>query len=102
MDRHRLITVVQALNFLVMIIARFATGLVVTTLESTVLANIFCTLATFFVWWEEPADEDISRLFPIHTSIDKIVQEAGADANGQCRDTPLDFISRDEWSGGLL
>lgn len=100
-DWPRLITVIQALNFLVTTVTRLVTGLAVTTFEMTVLANIFATLATFIVWWQKPTDVETCRLYSLQTTIETIVREAGADADGQYKDTPLDFVSREEWSGSL-
>lgn len=100
--KARLITGIQTLRFLVAITARFITGLAVTTLEMTVLANVFCTIMTFVAWWHKPTDVEISHLFELPTSIEKILKDAGDCADGQYRDTPLDFVSRDEWSASLL
>ncbi|KAK0276512.1 hypothetical protein LTR35_010375 [Friedmanniomyces endolithicus] len=98
----RIITAMQALNFLVTIIARFATRLEVTTLELTVLANICCTLVTTLVWWHKPTDVETSQTFPLHTTIETIIKDAAVDSKETYRETPLDFLSHDEWSGSLL
>lgn len=97
-----MITILQALGFLVTTIARLVTGLAITTMEITVLANIFTTLMTFIVWWQKPTDVETCHLFELQTTIETIITKAGADADGQYKETPLDFISRDDWSGSLM
>ncbi|OQO13998.1 hypothetical protein B0A48_00873 [Cryoendolithus antarcticus] len=98
----KLITLLQASTFLITAAARFAQGLDVTTLEVTVLANIFCTLGTYLCWWNKPSDVEVSHCYRLKISMAGLIEEAGEQCTGQYRDTPLDFISRNEWVGSLV
>lgn len=83
-------------------LARFGQNLAVTTLELTVLANICCTLATYLCWWSKPNSIETSHFYSLNVPIEDIVRNAGNETNGSYRDTPLDFVSRDEWSASRL
>nr|OQO28924.1 hypothetical protein B0A51_03944 [Rachicladosporium sp. CCFEE 5018] len=97
----KLITLLQASIFLINVAARLAQGLGVTTLEVTVLANIFCTLGTFLCWWNKPSDIEVSHCYRLKITMAALIEEVGEECTGQYRDTPLDFISRNEWVGSL-
>jgi hypothetical protein len=93
---------VQAVVFLVTTIARLSQHLAVTTMELTVLANICCTLATYICWWHKPNNIETSRVFELTAPIHKIIMEAGPDTHGTYHDTPLDFVSCNEWAPSRL
>ncbi|OQO15271.1 hypothetical protein B0A48_00654 [Cryoendolithus antarcticus] len=91
-----------ASTFLNNIAARLAQDLGVTTLEVTVLANIFCTLGTYLCWWNKPSDIEVSHCYRLKITMAALIEEAGEECTGQYRDTPLDFISPNEWVGSLV
>lgn len=101
-DLHRLITVCQVLYFSVSTLARVVQGLAITTLELTVLGFILCTLATSICWWHKPNSVMTGHTFNLTKSMEDIIREAGEDADGSYRDTPLDFVSCERWSGNVL
>lgn len=101
-DSNRLITICQVVYFAVTSIARVAQGLAFTTLELTVLGFILCTLATSICWWHEPNNVEVGHKFVLKKSIEDIVREAGQAANGSYRETPLDFVTPERWSGNVL
>ena len=96
----RLLMVAQTLWFAINCICRAAQGLAITTFELTVLGSIVCSYGTWFCWFHKPADAET----PIHLDCDftmsDILKTAGQ-ANTMWYRTPLDFISREEWSWSL-
>lgn len=97
----RFITVGQTLWFTANCITRSVQHLAITTLELTTVAFIFCTLGTSFCWAHKPADVDRAIILEANCSIADILREAGDCAREPYRNTPLDFVSRKEWSWSL-
>ncbi|ORY04678.1 hypothetical protein BCR34DRAFT_572522 [Clohesyomyces aquaticus] len=97
----RVITIFQTLWFTINCIARTTQHLALTTLELTALAFIPCTLATTFCWANKPADVSRPIILEITTPISTILLKAGSAASQPYRNTPLDFVSRQEWSWSL-
>lgn len=97
----RLISNAQTIWFCVTVIARGAEGLVVTRMELTATAFIFCSSATSFCWWTKGADVAVSVKLDTASTMAQIVKDAGDAAAGPYRCTPLDFISREEWHWSL-
>jgi len=97
----RFITVGQTLWFIANCITRSIQHLAITTLELTTVAFIFCTLGTSFCWAHKPADVDRAIILETNCSIADILREAGDCAREPYRNTPLDFVSRKEWSWSL-
>lgn len=91
----------QATCFLLSTIARLAQGLAISTLELTVIANIFCTFLIYLCWWKKPTDLMTTMCFPLKTDMRTIIKKADPNAT-EYRETPLDFVSRDDWEGSLL
>lgn len=97
----RILTVGQILWFVLNCIARAAQKMEVTTLELTTNGFIFCTLATHFCWFYKPADVNVPFVLYTDTSLSDILQKAGHAAKDPYSRTPLDFVSRREWSWSL-
>lgn len=97
----RLITVAQTLWFVLNCVARAGQHLDLTTFELTTVGFIFCTLGTHLCWAHKPADVQVPVILHSKTSLKQILIEAGDDADGGYSQTPLDFISRKEWSWSL-
>jgi hypothetical protein len=97
----RLITIIQTVWFSISSLARVAQQLVLTTLELTTLGFIFCTLPTSFCWFYKPCDVGDAIVLDCDTPIAEILIRAGEDARNPYFKTPLDFVSREEWSWSL-
>ena len=97
----RFITVVQILWFVLNCIGRAAQHLALTTLELTTLGFIVCTIGTFFFWAHKPSDVDLPIVLETESTIAEILIAAGNSASEPYRNTPLDFVSRKEWSWSL-
>ncbi|KAJ5219726.1 hypothetical protein N7468_008930 [Penicillium chermesinum] len=91
---HRLITVAQALWFVVNCIFRWAQGIFVTTLELTTLAFILISLVTSLCWYHKPMDVGSAVTIKLRVPVDEIRSRKGAPEKWY--QTPLDFLSRDE------
>lgn len=96
----RTITVLQTAWFLLNCLARAGQHIAVTTLELTTVGFVFCTMGTFLCWAHKPADVQVPITLYTHeeTSLRQMLLDAGKDADGSYNDTPLDFITRGEWS----
>lgn len=92
----------QTLYFLVTTIARIAQGLAITTMELTVLGFIICTFATTVCWWHKPNDVEFGHTLELQKSVEVILKEAGEEATGKYRDTPMDFVSYKPWAGSVI
>jgi hypothetical protein len=79
-------------------------------MEMTVLANIFCSLLVYICWWYKPSDVELGHdPLPLNKTIEAIIGDDCPIACGNHQvpvdyyhDTPLDFVSRDEWSSSLI
>ena len=98
----RYITIVQVVWFSVNSIARAVQHLQITTLELTTLAFIPCMIISSFCWYYKPSSIGPSNIIPCKTTLASILIAAGDKAREPYRKTPLDFISREEWSISLL
>lgn len=94
---NRIITLCQIAWFLVNAIARAQQGLKITSLELTTIAFIFCTFGTAFCWNHKPMDVEDPLILETTATIDRILIDAGPKAREPYRQTPLDFIDREEW-----
>ncbi|KAI9867921.1 MAG: hypothetical protein M1813_007743 [Trichoglossum hirsutum] len=94
----RLIALGQALWFLVNCIARAAQRIGLSLGELTTLSFIFCTMATSYYWRRKPADVECPIVLQTNTTIADILLEAGDAARQPYRNTPLDFVDRQEWT----
>ncbi len=99
----RVITVMQTLWFIINCIARAAQRLPIATFELTTVSFIFCTLGTYFCWGRKPADVNVAVSLESKESLRKILLEAepSEKARRPYSRTPLEFISRKEWSWSL-
>jgi len=66
------------------------------------LGFILCSLATSICWWYKPNSVVRGHTFELSKSMQDIIREAGEPADGTYRDTPLDFVSGERWSGNVL
>lgn len=98
----RVLTMAQAIWFLVNTFARWRQKLAITTLELTTCATILCSIFTYSCWWNKPADVEVPEILETTVDLDEILRRAGDWAKGPYSRTPLDFISRDEWSWSIL
>lgn len=98
----RNITIFQVIWFSVNSIARAVQHLPLTTLELTTLAFIPCMIASSFCWYHKPSSIGRATMLKCETPLAKILTSAGDDAQKPYRKTPLDFVSREEWSISLF
>lgn len=98
----RLLVFVQNSWFLINLVARRAEDLAITTLELTTAAFIACGYSTQIFWFYKPADIDVPEILETTAGIDQILREAGDAAHRPYARTPLDFVSRQEWSWSIL
>ncbi|CAG8901721.1 unnamed protein product [Penicillium egyptiacum] len=93
----RSITIAQALWFSLNCIFRFVQGLFVTTLELTTLSFILVFLVTSYSWYHKPMDVNIPIILKPKKSVAIIRSDLGEMPESKWYETPLEFISRDEW-----
>ena len=74
----------------------------ITTLELTTLGFIFCMFITSFLWWHKPYEISQALVLRSNTSLAEILLGAGDAARHPYQNTPLDFISHEEWSLSLF
>ncbi|KAF2159257.1 hypothetical protein M409DRAFT_30263 [Zasmidium cellare ATCC 36951] len=98
----RVITIGQIVFFTVTTLGRVVQHLAITTLELTTLGFVLCTVATSICWWYKPNDVEVGHTLTLCTSIDEILRQAGKDADGAYRDTPLDFVAPNRWAGNVI
>lgn len=98
----RMIAIIQAAWFATDCIIRIAQHLFLTTLEVTSLSFILIFFATSFCWHHKP--KDITRAMIINTKTHiAIIRSRYHQCPGEIwYQTPLDFLSRDEWVCGRL
>ena len=97
----RAITVLQTLWFIANCLGRFVQDLTIATFELTTIGFIFCTLGTHVCWAHKPADVEVPVVLYCNSSIRRILLEAGDGPGHLYSQTPLDFVSRREWSWSL-
>ncbi|KAI2707605.1 hypothetical protein CBS147332_6663 [Penicillium roqueforti] len=93
----RLITIAQALWFCLNCVFRFAQGLHVTTLELTTLSFILNFLVTSYCWYHKPMDIERPVTLKLKSSMAIIRKKLDQNPESKWYETPLDFISRNEW-----
>jgi hypothetical protein len=96
----------QSAWFAMNCLARFVQGLPITTLELTVLAFFVPTLGIVFFWKDKPSDIHTIKTLRLSLTVDKLREHALAHGHIHASElwfeTPLDFVSRDEWHGSLI
>ncbi|KAJ5323035.1 hypothetical protein N7452_011324 [Penicillium brevicompactum] len=97
----RFITLCQSLWFIISICGRAWLQLAITTGELTTAAFIVCSVATTICWWHKPADVQTYEIIEMTETLQQILAEAGDQARVPYQYTPLDFISRKEWSWSI-
>ena len=97
----RLLTLFQALWFIINLVSRVSQKLAITGLELTTAAFVVCTVVTCFCWAHKPADLTVSEVIQTKTPISEILHRAAQNGQYSYRQTPLDFISRKEWPWSL-
>lgn len=98
----RMIAVLQAVWFLINCIIRVAQHLTLTTLELTTLSFILIFFATSFCWKNKPKDISRAIILTTNTPITTIRSKYHPYPDQRWYQTPLDFLSRDEWVCGRL
>ena len=96
-----MITVLQTIWFVTNCLGRVAQSLPITTFELTTVGFIFCTLGTHICWAHKPAEVAVPVVLHCKTPIRRILVDAGDKGISPYSQTPLDFISRKEWSWSL-
>jgi hypothetical protein len=97
----RILIVCQISWFVVNCIARGAQGLAMTTLELSTISFIFCTFGTAVFWFHKPADVQTPIVILCDIPVSEILRLAGGEAREPYNHTPLDFVSRREWTWTL-
>lgn len=97
----RIITLFQILWFLIDICGRAAQQLTITCVELTTAAFIICSFGTLFCWAKKPSDVATSELLESEKTLEEILNKESRRIHQPYRQTPLDFISRKEWSWSI-
>ena len=98
----RAITLCQTLWFVVNVSGRAAQHLAITCGELTTAAFIICTVGTTYCWLDKPADLTTSEIIETKRTIPEILEQAG---HRECKlqdRTPLDFVTRKDWSVSMI
>ena len=98
----RCITIVQVIWFSINSVGRAVQHLQLTTLELTTLAYIPCMILTSMCWYHKPSSNERGRILKCKVPLADILKAAGDEACDPYRNTPLDFVSREEWTISLL
>ena len=95
------LTLLQVLWFIINTSARVAQPLSITCAELTTAAFIVHTVGTSLCWIKKPADVMTPEIIEVNVSVAEIRLRANIPAGQDYLRTPLDFISRKEWSWSL-
>ncbi|KAJ5710194.1 hypothetical protein N7493_009786 [Penicillium malachiteum] len=93
----RMITIGQAAWFFINCIIRVAQNLFLTTLELTTLSFILIFFVTSFCWQHKPKDISRAMILKTPTPIALIRSKYHPRPEEPWYQTPLDFLSREEW-----
>lgn len=97
----RAITLGQTGWFLLQCLGRAIQRLPTTTLELATVAFVFCSIATYYFWYEKPQDVSTPIVLNLEAySTADILRRAGLAAAVPYKQTPLDFVDdlRPSWS----
>ena len=97
----RFVMVVQATWFCINIVGRLIQGIAITLLEVSTVACIWCGLWIMVLWRHKPADLGAAEILRTNATMVEILKKRGNAAREPYRETPLDFINRQEWFGCL-
>ncbi|KAL6718401.1 hypothetical protein ACLMJK_004490 [Lecanora helva] len=97
----RVVIVCQILWYCVECAARLYQHLDITLLEVATVGFIFCSAGTYGFWYEKPMDVGRAIVLRPNATIDQILRDAGGRARQPYRQTPMDFVGREEWSWTL-
>ncbi|KAF4624523.1 hypothetical protein G7Y89_g13645 [Cudoniella acicularis] len=97
----RIFTIFQIVWFIVNMAGRRAQNLAITCGELTTAAFIVCSFGTVLCWAHKPADVTTSVDIEAKATIAEIICKAGDRAAAPYTNTPLDFVSRKEWSWSI-
>lgn len=98
----RLITVCQILWYLVGAVARAFQNISITILELSTIGFIFCSVGTYYFWFNKPMDVGKPLVLEANATIQEILLGAGDLARGPQIETPFDFATgRPDWSFSL-
>lgn len=102
----RILAAGQAGWLVVNSIGRWAQGLPITTLELTVLGFFVPNLGILYFWARKPSDIESTVILRLNTTVVGLKEEAVRNgymgATREWYETPVDFISRQEWHGSLI
>jgi hypothetical protein len=98
----RFITLVQAMWFIVNLVARSVQDLAISCLELSTSAWVIFCLGTTICWSKKPAEVEVIEIIKLNVSIAQVLNEGGDKAQKPYYNTPLDFISREEWAWSKL
>lgn len=93
---------VQMFWFTLSTVTRPIKNLAVTTLEITTLGYIICTLGTLYFWRDKPMDIYCPVVLDCQIPLEQILGDRMEPGDQWYCDTPLDYISREEWIGSRL
>ncbi|RMZ79788.1 hypothetical protein DV738_g3191, partial [Chaetothyriales sp. CBS 135597] len=93
----RLITLLQAIWFVVNLAARSKQDLAISCMELSTSAWVIFCLGITICWSKKPADVETVEFIVTKTPLQQILKDGGDKARAPYYNTPLDFISREEW-----
>ena len=93
----RILTVCQILWYLIGLLARIVQHLAITILELSTIGFIFCTLGTYYFWFNKPMDVGKPFTLEANATLREILIDAGDLVQRPFLETPLDFVGRDDW-----
>ncbi|EED18926.1 hypothetical protein TSTA_126340 [Talaromyces stipitatus ATCC 10500] len=91
------LAIIQAMWFFINCIGRVAQHIFLTTLELTTLTFILIFLFTSYYWYHKPKDVTRAIVLTTHTPITAIRARYHPYPESKWYQTPLDFLSRNEW-----
>ncbi|QGA14500.1 hypothetical protein EYB26_002154 [Talaromyces marneffei] len=96
------LAIIQAIWFSINCFGRVASHLFITTLELTTLSFIIIFLITSYCWYHKPKDVSRAIILTTTTPIKDIRARYHPHPDQEWYQTPLDFLSRNEWFASRL
>lgn len=96
------LAIIQAVWFSINCFGRAASHLFITTLELTTLSFIIIFLITSYCWYHKPKDVSRAIVLATTTPIKDIRARYHPHPDQEWYQTPLDFLSRNEWFASRL
>ncbi|KAL9616687.1 MAG: hypothetical protein Q9160_008475 [Pyrenula sp. 1 TL-2023] len=98
----RFITLIQTLFFSISLLVRAAQKLAITALELSTAAFVVLSFASTILWLHKPGDVEECDFIETSVPIATIMADSNLSPDATYAYTPLDFISRQEWSWSIL